>query len=305
LKVKFFRQKKGVATIYASLLALILILMLLMLVISFFVNYNSITKSQTAITDQKIREKLSINNVVPETNKLNIVVENTGSIELIVRAIYIKNNGSVSFVRDPSVYMKPATLATIPIPLPTVQNFSIVAATERGTLSSEFFIPTWALNTYRYDTENLTIGALRLKFESFELSIYDSTKNQWGSWIPGWNPPTGPYLKWRVNITNISEGPVMLNNRTSLGISLVDGPTEVLWYINPISVSLPVNQTVPVIYAVNQPEGIPTKDLQKITVGEGTPYMVFLTFFGTSQDALGVIQPYGQNIPFEAIIPGG
>lgn len=297
---KFSSQKKAVATIYSSLLTLIMVISLIILLTSYYFIYSSTIQNQTDITNQRVEEKLAIINTYISGQSLQVVVENTGSIESTVKAIYLKNDGKITFIKDPSAVIKPSEKIEIPMPLPPDANYSIVISTERGTLSTEYFLPNWAKNTYVYDTDNLTIGALTLRFESFEMSIFSS--NSWGPWMKGWNPPIGEYLRWRVNITNISNFPlIILDNKTSLALSLSNGPSETAWYVKPFPVSLKANQTQQVIFQVDSPSGDASAKIASSF--KNVPSMVFLTFFGTIIDDSGNKIPYGQNIPFEAIIP--
>ena len=316
-RIFFIADKKAVSQIYAALIALLIVIPLLVVLLSSFINYNLALEDQKIMTEQKIQENLSIleveivENEITSINEIrSIIVNNTGTIELKVRAIYLKNETTTAFVSDPSVYISPASSKNITLnpALPVTSNFSLTVSTERGTISKEFFIPQWAKTEIVYDTENLTIGNLRLKFESFEYCVYDDKTKDWGPYLPGWNPPMGEYIAWKLNITNVGNDTLILNNHTSLTLSSCDGPTELPWYIPSLTYTLDTNTTAEVIFMVNTPgqDGDKINELQKITVGEGTANMVFLTFFGELIIAEPYeVRPYGQTIPFEAVIPGG
>ena len=313
LKSGFSTEKNALSTVYASLIALLIVFLLLSVEISFFANYNTILQNQKIANDQKAQEQLSIANITIFNNIMTkILIENEGTVELKIRAIYLKTEGSSTFICDPSVYISPTGTKNIDL-VPPVQinsDSSIVAVTERGTLSKEYFIQNWEKTIYRYDTENLTIGPLRLRFESFEFSSYNTTTRNWGPWAPGWNPPLNAYLSWRVRVTNIGDKSIILNNRTALSLFRADNPkSEKTWYINATAPSLTeelqINQAKNIFFTLKNPAGDITSDWLTITGGEGVSTMVFLTFFGQIVLTDGTKIPYGQTIPFEAVVPGG
>ena len=276
--------------------------MLIMLLVSYFFSYTNVIQSQTITTDQKTRESLQITRAAINGSNLDIELTNIGPIELKVSAIYINSQNGNTFASDPAAIIQPAASQTVTIPYPLVSNFSIVAATERGTLSREYYLPSWATNIKTFDTENLTIGALTLKFTSFEYSIIDKNGNI-GDWNPGWNPPMGEYLIWRVNVTNISHMDLTLNEKSCLSVLSGDTQSDIPWYINIKSYpnELEINRTRTIIFQYDAPDG---PGRQKLTAGQtGIPNMVFLVFFGTSVEEGSTPKPYGQTIPFEAVVP--
>jgi hypothetical protein len=310
---KFTQGRKGISTVYASLIALLIVFVLLSLEISFFTNYNAIYQDQKVTVDQKAQEQFTIKNITMSNNIITkVLVENEGTVELKIRAIYLSTEGTTTFICDPSVYISPTAIKNIDVnpPITISTDSSIIVVTERGTLSKEYFVQDWEKTIYRYDTENLTIGPLRLRFESFEFSQYNTTTKSWGQWTPGWNPPLNTYLSWRVRVTNIGDTNIFLNNRTALSLFRADNPkSERSWYINATEPSLTeelqVGQAKNVFFLLNRPAGDKTKDWQTITGGEGVSTMVFLTFFGQIVLPDGSMNPYGQTIPFEAVVPGG
>ena len=313
LKSGFVTEKKALSTVYASLIALLIVFLLLSVEISFFANYNTIFQNQKIAIDQKAQEQLSIANITIFNNVITkVLIENEGNVELKIRAIYLKTEGGTNFICNPSVYISPTGTENIVLnpPVTISSVFSIIAVTERGTLSKEYFIQSWEKTIYRYDTENLTIGPLRLRFESFEYSAYNATTRNWGPWTPGWNPPLNAYLSWRVRVTNIGDKNIILNNRTALSLFRADNPkSERAWYINAtaplLAEELQVNQAKNIFFTLKNPAGDIKSDWMTITGGEGVSTMVFLTFFGQLILADGTPIPYGQTIPFEAVVPGG
>ena len=310
---KFPQGRAAISTVYASLIALLIVFVLLSLEISFFTNYNAIFQDQKVTVDQKAQEQFTIRNITMSNNVITkVLVENEGTVELKIRAIYLSTEGTTTFICDPSVYISPTAIKNIDVnpPITISTDSSIIVVTQRGTLSKEYFVQSWEKTIYRYDTENLTIGPLRLRFESFEFSQYNTTTKSWDQWTPGWNPPLNTQLSWRVRVTNIGDTNIFLNNRTALSLFRADNPkSERSWYINATEPSLTeelqVDQAKNIFFLLNRPAGDKTKDWQTITGGEGVSTMVFLTFFGQIVLPDGSMNPYGQTIPFEAVVPGG
>ena len=272
---------------------------MLAVVISLYASYNGSIVNKMDLTQQKAKEKLTIKQATITDNQLDISLSNLGDQELKVRAIYLKNQDNSAFAGDPNTIIAPHRTEEVTVTIPEGMNdFSIIASTDLGTLSKAYFIPTLDQNLIEYDTENIMLGSLKLRFQSFEYSIYQD--KQWSDWAPGWAPPTGEYIKWRVDITNISNETITLNNKSSLVLSSCDGPSETAWYIAVSPLILPPDTETPIIFQYAEDTG---KDkLAKILTLDNQ--MVFLTFFGETQSTTGTT-PFGQTLPFLSAIPGG
>jgi hypothetical protein len=287
-------EKKAISTIYASVIALLIVFLLLPLLASYFNNYNAALQNQMKTNEQKTQEALLIADATVSQDVItDVKVQNMGTITIKIRAIYSKNSTATSFVSDPSIYISPGDTYEIPTNIAYDPSVSIFVATERGTLSKEYFVNEWETTGYIYDTENLDIGYVKLRFESFEYS--ERQGSTWGPWKPAWNPPTGSYIRWKINVTNISDKVIKLNSGTTL--SLWAGGNDILWYVDSPETVLPIGEPVEVIFALD-----PNGGLQKITSPRPS-MMVFLTFLG-KVGLPGSEISYGQTIPFEAIVPG-
>lgn len=94
---------------------------------------------------------------------------------------------------------------------------------------------------------------------------------------------------------------ITLNENTCMSILAcgTSASNDLSWYIkNPTT--LLTNQSESIIFQYDTAGK--TTSTVKITTGLETAHMVFLTFFGTSVEN-GVTKPYGQTIPFEAVVP--
>jgi len=255
------------------------------------------------LTQQKAQEKLTIKYAIQTDSNLDIFLSNMGDDQLKVGAVYLKNETTSIFVSAPDEIINPyrTEKVTVTVP-PGMNNFSIVASTELGTLSKEYFIPASEQDLLVYDTENIILGSLQLRFTSFEYSLYQN--GQWGAWTFGFAPPLGEYIQWRVEIVNISNETIRLNNLTSLTLSDCNGPSEVSWFVINSPITLDANSTSSILYRVQTAGGDATKSAQFVKILSGGNQMVFLTFFGTTQTATGA-KPFGQTIPFLSVISGG
>jgi hypothetical protein len=291
-------EKKAISTIYASVIALLIVFSLLSLLASYFYNYNAALQDQMKTNEQKTQEALLIAGATVSQDVITEVkVHNEGTITIKIRAIYSKNSIATSFVSDPSIYISPGDTYEIPTNIAYDLNVSLFVATERGTLSKEYFVHEWETPGYIYDTENLDIGYVKLRFESFEYSEREGST--WGPWKPGWNPPRGQDIRWKIKVTNTSDKVIKLNNATALTL-WAGSHNEIPWYIDTPEIVLPKGEPVEIIFSLAEPG---TAKRQKIT-SPLPSMMVFLTFLGKVILSPGSEISYGQTIPFEAIVPG-
>ena len=276
-----------------------LIMAMLAVVISLYISYNGSIVNKMELTQQKAKEKLTVTQAIITDNQLDISLSNLGDQELKVRAIYLKSQDNSTFAGNPNTIISPQRTEKVTVTIPDgMTDFSIIASTDLGTLSKEYFIPNSEQNLIEYDTENIMLGSLKLRFQSFEYSIYQD--KQWSDWAPGWAPPTGVVIQWRVDITNISNETITLNNKSSLVLSSCDGPSETSWYIEGSPVILPPDTETSIIFRYAEDTG---KDkFAKILNLDNQ--MVFLTFFGQTQSTTATT-PFGQTLPFLSAIPGG
>lgn len=316
---KFRHARKGISTITAIFMLLLMFTALTGLLIAFF-NYNLSAKEQMDIEHERSQEKIVLSglDVNEDFEITSVVINNTGTIDVRIRALYEIVNGETKLLFDPSNYAETQISPTgslviyIPGSLPVVQfdpQAKIVAATERGTKTLDT-IPTLFYGPIEppseYDPTKLYIGPLMLKFDDF----YHHKTDQYGildsgeTWRPGWVVDEKDYLAWKITIMNIDNRNITINRFASLNLVPTEAPSNTLsWYLEPTNETtntqfLEVNQTVSVIYKWTNPlSGTATK----LTFPECT-CMVFLTFFGVFEEIDGTETPYAQTIPFEASV---
>ena len=289
------------------------------LIVAFF-NYNLSAKEQMNIDHERAQEKieltgLGVNDVFEITS---VVINNTGTIDVRIRALYEIIDGETKLLFDPSTYWEtqitPTSSLVIYMPggLPPIQfdpQAKIVAATERGTKTLDsvpylFYGPIEQPS--EYDPTKLYIGPLMLKFDDFFHHKTDGNGilDSGDTWRPGWVVDEKGYLAWKITIMNIDNRNITINRFASFNLVPTESPSNTLsWYLEPTdeimaTQFLEINQTVSIIYKWTNPlSGTATK----LTFPECT-CMVFLTFFGVFEEADGTETPYAQTIPFEASV---
>lgn len=293
------------------------------LVVAFF-NYNLSAQQQMDIEYERSREKIELAalEVDEQFNISNVVVNNTGTIEVTIRALYEIVNGETKFLFDPSDYadtqIAPMTSLVIYFPgdipeIPFDPDAKIVAATERGIKTLDY-VPTLLYGPVEppseYEPTKLYIGPLMLKFDDFSYHKTDGDGNldPTESWQPGWIVPpskgnTG--YAWKISVMNIDVRNITIYRFTSFNLVPTEAPsTTASWYLNSTEPTadkqfLEINQTASVTYIWTLPL---SGDARKLTFPSGTTCMVFLTFFGVFHEIDGTETPYAQTIPFEAAV---
>ena len=178
--VKFRGSRKGISTVTAIFMLLLMFTAMIGLIVAFF-NYNLSAKEQMNIDHERSREKIELTGlgVNEEFEITSVVINNTGTIDVRIRALYEIVNGESKLLFDPSNYAEtqitPTTSLVIYIPggLPVIQfdpQAKIVAATQRGIKTVDS-VPTLYYGPNEqpseYDPTKLYIGPLMLKFDDF------------------------------------------------------------------------------------------------------------------------------------------
>lgn len=317
---KFSRARRGIGTITAIFILLIMFAALTGLVVAFF-NYNLSAREQMNLELARAQERVELIKLqVDEQFTISsVVINNTGSIDVRIRAIYEILDGETRLLFDPADYgdavIEPASSLVIYFPgdIPDVAfdpQAKIVAATERGTKTLDY-VPTLKYGPVQppseYDPTKLYIGPLMLKFDDFAYRKTDSKGNldPNDEWHPGWVIPKSPqYYAWRISVMNVDDRDITINRFASFNLVPTESPSTTLsWYLEPTDLGtgkqiLGTNQTESIMYIWNGPL---SGTAQKMNLPECT-CMVFLTFFGIFQEPDGTETPYAQTIPFEAAV---
>ena len=317
MKTTFGNSRNGISTVAAVFMLLIMFTAMIGLIVA-FVNYNLSENEQMNIDHERFQEKIELTGLTinEEFEIESVLINNTGTIDVRIRALYETVNGETKLLFDPSVYwetnVQPASSLEIYIPgdIPAIQfnaDAKIVAATEKGTKTLDsvpalFYGPIEPPS--EYDPTKLYIGPLMLKFDDFSYHKTDNNGvlESGETWQPGWVVDEKDYLAWKITIMNIDDRNITINRFASFNLVPTESPSATLsWYLEPTDVTtqfLQVNQTTSVTYKWTNPlSGTATK----LTFPQCT-CMVFLTFFGIFEEIDGTETPYAQTIPFEASV---
>ena len=121
----------------------------------------------------------------------------------------------------------------------------------------------------------------------------------------GWHPPSSTDVVWKITVQNIDDRIVILNELSCLTLVPNNGGAQRPWYIEKVihgdgtsSNSIMPQETVSIIYRWDTP----TSKKASRTFDSECQNRVFLTFYGVFNYPDGSAKPYGQTIPFEAVL---
>lgn len=311
------RRNKGIASVFGSVFILMLVFTLASTLFLSLYSYEEKVQESIILEENRVQEKivllsLSTENASGTEYITGLFVNNTGTITVRIRAVYIDN----SFICDPTnvalnpddTYINPKDSRWIQLPnnLPYEPLSKIEVATERGIKSIEY---EWKLKTGSQaeppsETQRFYFGPLLLDFEKFyyaeNIGSYDPY-----SWEPGWSVELGTTVVWNVTVTNIDNRDLTINKYSAFTLVSNDGGAQKPWYIEPPNgldtLFIPSNSTVHLIYIWDRPrmtQGVKNQSVYN----QNDRSKVFLTFFGFFHESDGTSKSYGQTIPFEAVL---
>lgn len=311
------RSDSGVSSVFGSVLILMLVVTLASSLFISLYAYEEKAQESIRIEEERTNERitllsLSTENISGIEYLVAISVNNTGTITTRIRGVYIDN----VFVCDPTnpslnpddTYINPKDSLWIMIPnyLKYEPLSKIEVATERGMKSIEY---EWKLKSGSQaeppsETQRFHFGPLLLDFEKFyyteNYGSYDPN-----SWKPGWSVEEGTTLVWNVTVTNIDDRDITINKYSGFTMVSNDGGVQLPWFIEPPdgldTLFIPSNSTAHLIYIWDRPrmtQGVKNQSVYN----QNDRSKVFLTFFGIFHEHDGTTKPYGQTIPFEAVL---
>ncbi len=305
------------SSVFGSVLILLLVVTLASVLFTSLYSYEEKAQESIDFEEERTQEKinllsLSTENVGGTEYLVAISVNNTGTITTRIRAIYIDNN----FVCDPTnpvlnqndTYINPKDSLWIIIPnnLRYEPLSQIEVATERGMKSVEY---EWKLKSGSQaepppETQRFHFGPLLLDFEKFYYTENYGSYDQ-NLWKPGWSVEKGITLVWNVTVTNIDDRDITINKYSGFTMVSNDGGVQLPWFIEPPdgldTLFIASNSTVHLIYIWDRPrmtQGVKNQSVYN----QNDRSKVFLTFFGIFHEHDGSTKPYGQTIPFEAVL---
>jgi len=315
---RIVKNRKGLSSMFVSLyLAIMAILLISMLFIALSISSSALTE-RMRIEQERMQESIVM--AGPEALKLiegsivqSLRVNNTGSITVRIRALYIDHK----FVCDPSefagdAYIEPKESLWIqlypnvnpPIILnDTTANAYWTVTTERGTKASETGGKLlWGEPGIPYSPKKFYFGPLMLMFDMFHW------RSGSGPWRNGWTIPKGTKdVTWRILLVNVDDRDIIITDTSCLTlISNDNSPKAPLpWYIDPTLSQTTFKPSIFnfVYYTWSKPFSESGTSKQAVTgVSESTTMINFLTFFGSFVEPDGTLTPFGQTIPFEAVL---
>jgi hypothetical protein len=305
MKQKITNNENGVSTVFGSMLFLIIIIMLASTLFVALYSYNDTSKEAIKMEELRAKEKIVINELStdPEVQNITAVgIKNVGSTATKVAAIYINNY--LVYEGLVPIESKGSILITLPEPKPYNESSIITATTERGVRST--IEEGDLIDNYQVPiNDEFYFGPLKLDYEEFYYSeIVGGAYDPEDLW-QGWNPPKSTKLVWRITVTNVDARDILLSNYSCLTLIDNAGGSQSPWYIERVyhsdgseSYLIESQETVNIFYRWDNP----TSQKDQSTFSNNCQCRVILTFFGEFELSNGRTIPYGQTIPFEAVL---
>jgi len=308
---------KAASSVFGSILFLILVVTLASILFFALYRYNSLAKESIILEQERMQERvvlyaLATQNVSGTEYVVAIYVNNSGSITSRIRAVYVDNE----FLCDPSdkslnpddtyINVKESLDIWLPFGVEYEPMAKITVATERGIKSTEYEykLKGGGGGPPHYEQKGFYYGPLMLDFNKFYYTECPSG-TPIPPWKEGWRIEIGTgEIAWNITVTNVDDRNITINQYSCFTLFPNKSPSNRrAWYLEPpqgFTQFIAVNETVNLIYIWDKPKSISTK-VQDIytTVCRNK---VFLTFFGIFHEHDGTTKPYGQTIPFEAVL---
>ncbi len=317
LRLRLGKDKKGISPVFAAIyLSLLAFLLISTLFVALF-TYGSAISDRIKMEEERQQESVTL--AGPKALNLTasgsyfeaLRVNNTGTITIRIRALYIGGK----FICDPSrfsgdsyinakefIWIKLYPTVKIELNQTTLDAFWTVT-TERGVRGYEtganlIFGPPGS----EYNPMRFYIGPLMILFDMFHW------RSGTGPWQNGWSIPKNTKdVTWRILISNIDNRDIEVTDKSSFTlISNDNAPSApVPWYIDPLLSSLYYRPGAFyfIYYSWSKPFSEGGASRQSANVfGDGTTCINFLMFLGNFVNPNGTRTPYGQTIPFEAVI---
>jgi hypothetical protein len=299
------KRKRGISSVFGTLLALILIITVASTLFLAINNYNGDVERAMAIDDARSREKIVMTDLTVNDDYISAVkIKNLGSITSQIRAYYVDSE----FICDPSdtnlnpngAYINSQSSELLNLTQVQFNPTSYITfATSRGTIAIELESHFMNSSGSTLAPMNTNYGPLRLNFTLFYYRQTDSNGNPLGPWKPGSNVSSAvTYCAWNITVTNIDTRNITLNQYSSLTLVSNAGGSQYPWYINNPQVFIETNHTVSIVYVWDKQ--LPTTKAASFPQAARETFKVFLSFFGKFSDGT----TYGQTIPFEAVLRG-
>ena len=312
---------KGTSTVFGSILLIILVLTLASILFLTLYKHNNSVQEAISLEEERKQEKIVLYGLATENTSgteyiTALDVNNTGSITSRIRAVYVDNE----FLCDPSNYAinpgdtyineKDSLRILLPPGVEYEASAKMTVATERGIKSTEYAgrLKQGSGLPPKYNQTESYFGPLRLDFNKFYYTECDPTNGSYepSTWKPGWKIQVGSgSIVWNITVKNVDDRNITINQFSCLTLFPNQSPSNRrAWYIEPpvetFTQFIAVNETVNIIYIWTDPKSVSTRtqDIYNTVCRN----KVFLTFIGFFHEHDGTTKPYGQTIPFEAVL---
>ncbi|MFC1488014.1 Ig-like domain-containing protein, partial [Thermoproteota archaeon] len=308
------QNNRGIASVFGTVFILFLVIFLASTLFVSLYSYEENAQESIDIEQERVQEKivllsLSTNNVSGTEYLNSLLINNTGTIITRIRAIYIDN----IFICDPTdsslnpydTYINPKDYLNVQLPNNLLYEplSKIEVATERGIKSVEY---EWMLRGGNQtdspsEIQKIYFGPLLLDFDKFYYTKYEDLSDP-NSWKPGWSVENSLEVVWNITVTNIDDRNLTINEYSGFTIVPNAEGAQKPWFIEPPNgqdtIFIPSNTTVSLIYIWDGPQSGATQSVYN----QNQECRIFMSFFGIFHEKDGSTKPYGQTIPFEAVL---
>ena len=304
------KNKRGVSSLFISIYTALLAVILLSTLFMGIEMSRGSTTQYLQMEQERMQEKILVygpGGMRPYGSGDAVIgsirVNNTGSITVRIRSFYIGQK----FVCDPSdygdTYIGPKESKWINlVPAQIVINDTILRVpwalvTERGSKTSEIGSIIWLGKPGEgyHNTNEFYIGPLMILFDKFQW------KTGISHWESGWAIPKQTNdVTWRLMLVNVDTRVLTINTASFFDLVVNDNEpkTDLKWYVSASQEKTLVPGEYYYIEFSADVHGNP----QGISgFSEGYTCINFLTFTGSFDDGM----PFGQTIPFEAVLITG
>jgi hypothetical protein len=316
------RKNKGVSTVFGSILFMILVITLASILFVTLYRYNEAAQASIQLEEKRTQEKMILLSLTTDSQSENlkaVLVSNNGSITTRIRAVYINSE----FRGDPSnhtinpsdtyINAKNSSWIQLPDGIKYEPTSTISLASERGikTIEYQINLVNKSQNQPPPEIPRSNFGPLQLDYNKFYYAQSDPDGNRLSDWKPGWNVTegSGRSIMWNITLTNVDDRSILLNQYSCFTLvpNALGSASQTPWYIEPTGGSntmvIAPNETGSIVYIWGvsrtlqnaRPQTTPNQPFCK----------VILTLYGSFLEHDGSTKPYGQTIPFQAVIING
>jgi hypothetical protein len=319
MKKALSTNKRGISSIFITIYIALIVVTLGVTLFSSIQISNISMIEKLRIEQEKEQEAimLQIGSITVVNNIIDSIrVNNTGSITVRIRGIYIGYN-LVKDLSTTNAYINPQESRTIGIsdanvPLDANEFLPITITTERGTIFTEI-IHDLLGSTTGDQSGDTVYGPIKLMWEQFHWTYFSENfdlqflRSTGTIWHGGWNVNASEYVIWRIRIQNVDKNnrEIQLENKSNLVLVSNEVGDVSTFYIEMkcSDTIIQPREYVTIYFVWKQPEPTSRTHSQVETAPQVTgTYKVrtcitFLLLEGKIGDTT-----LGETIPFQAVL---